>query len=201
TVLACQIVQAVLVGIVASRLSNDWWVVALVTAADLAVVFVIAEAAPRTWALQHTERAALVAARPVRFLALLPPLRLLSGLLIWVTNVLLPGKGLKAGPYVTEEEILALAEAAVADEVIEEEERELIESIIEFGDTVVREVMVPRPDMITVDTTFRIGDALEVMLLNGYSRIPVCGESIEDVAGLIIAKDLMRADRDGRSDE
>jgi CBS domain containing-hemolysin-like protein len=201
TLLTCQIVQAVLVGIVANRLSGSWWVVALVTAADVAVVFVIAEAAPTTWALQHTERAALLAARPVRFLALLPPLRFLAGMLIWLTNVLIPGKGLKAGPYVTEEEILALAEAAVADEVIEEEERELIESIIEFGDTVVREVMVPRTDMVTVDRTFRIGDALEVMLLNGFSRIPVCGDSIEDVVGLIIAKDLMRADRDGRGEE
>jgi CBS domain containing-hemolysin-like protein len=108
---------------------------------------------------------------------------------------------LKEGPYVTEEEILALAHAAVEEEVIQEEERELIESIIEFGDTVVREVMVPRPDMVTVDTTFRIGDALEVMLLNGYSRVPVSAEGIDDIVGVVIAKDLMRADRDGKGDE
>src|SRR5690606_33474784 len=97
--LACQIVQAVLVGIEANRISNDWWVVALAMAADVVVVFVIAEAAPRTWALQHTERAALLAAGPVRALALVPPLRALSSVLIWLTNVLIPGKGLKAGPY------------------------------------------------------------------------------------------------------
>jgi CBS domain containing-hemolysin-like protein len=201
TVLLCQIVQATLTGIVADQLSGDWWVVALVTFFNVAVVFVVAEAAPKTWALQHTDRAALIAAKPVRVLALFPPLRLLSRGLIGLTNVLLPGKGLKEGPYVTEDELLALAEAAVEEEVIQEEERELIESIIEFGDTVVREVMVPRPDMVTVDTTFRIGDALEVMLLNGYSRVPVTGKDIDDVVGVLIAKDLMRADRDGRGDQ
>ena len=57
--------------------------------------------------------------------------------------------------------------------MIEEDERELIESIIEFGDTIVREVMVPRPDMVTVAATFRVADVMEVLLLNGYSRLPV----------------------------
>jgi CBS domain containing-hemolysin-like protein len=171
-----------------------------VTFFNVAVVFVVAEAAPKTWALQHTDRAALIAAKPVRVLALLPPLRLLSRGLIGLTNVLLPGKGLKEGPYVTEDELLALAEAAVEEEVIQEGERELIESIIEFGDTVVREVMVPRTDMITIDTTFRVTDALEVMLLHGFSRVPVCGTGIDDVVGVIFAKDLMRCERDGKGD-
>jgi CBS domain containing-hemolysin-like protein len=82
--------------------------------------------------------------------------------------------------------------------VIEEDERALIESIIEFGDTVVREVMVPRPDMVTVAGDFRVADVMEVMLLNGYSRLPVCGDGIDDVVGLAYAKDLMRAERDGK---
>ncbi len=198
-VLVCQLVQATLTGIVTDRLSDRWWVVALVTFVNVGVVFVVAEAAPKTWAIQHTDRAALVAAKPVRVLAAFPPLRLLSRALIGLTNVILPGKGLKQGPYITEEELLALAEAAVEEEVIEEEERELIASIIEFGDTVVREVMVPRTDMVSVDSEFRVGDALEVMLLNGFSRIPVCGEGIDDIVGVIIAKDLMRAERDGRT--
>jgi CBS domain containing-hemolysin-like protein len=200
TVLVCQLVQATLTGIVADRLFGVWGV-ALATFVNVVLVFVIAEAAPKTWAIQHTDRAALLAAKPVRAIALFPPLRLLSRGLIGLTNVILPGKGLKKGPYVTEEELLALAEAAVEESVLKEEERELIASIIEFGDTVVREVMVPRPDMITVDADFRIGDALEVMLLNGYSRIPVCGQGIDDIVGVIFAKDLMRIDRDGRGDQ
>ena len=102
------------------------------------------------------------------------PLRLLSRGLIGLTNVLLPGKGLKRGPYTSEEELLAVADLAVEEDIIEAEERELIESVIELGDTVVREVMVPRPDMVTVTADFRIADAMEVVILNGYSRIPVC---------------------------
>ena len=70
--------------------------------------------------------------------------------LIGLTNVIVRGKGLKKGPFVSEQELLGIVEAAAEDEVIEHEERELIESIIEFGDTVAREVMVPRPDMVTI---------------------------------------------------
>ena len=97
--------------------------------------------------------------------------------------MILPGKGLKKGPFVSEEELLALADVAVEEDVIEHEERELIESIIEFGDTVVREVMVPRPDMVTVPADFRVADVMEVAILNGFSRVPVVGESIDDVVG------------------
>jgi Mg2+/Co2+ transporter CorC len=90
----------------------------------------------------------------------------------------------------------------IADEAgphgrIDVEERALVASIIDFGDTVVREVMVPRPDMITVEADFRAADVIEVMLLNGYSRLPACGVGIDDVVGLVYAKDLMRAERDG----
>ena len=88
-----------------------------------------------------------------------PPLRLVSRGLIGLTNVLLPGKGLKQGPFVSEQELLGIVGAAADDDVIEHEERELIESIIEFGDTVAREVMVPRPDMVIVpnDATVTAG--------------------------------------------
>ena len=100
----------------------------------------------------------------------------------------------------SEEELLAVADLAVEDAVIEAEERRLIESVIELGDTVVREVMVPRTDMVTVTADFRVADAMEVAILNGYSRIPVCGEGIDDVVGIVHAKDLMRAERDDQED-
>jgi CBS domain containing-hemolysin-like protein len=125
---------------------------------------------------------------------------MLSRGLIGLTNWILPGKGLKEGPFVSEEELLALADVAVEEEVLEAEERKLIEQIIEFGDTVIREVMVPRPDMVGVSQDFRVADAMEVVLLNGYSRLPVFGGSADDIAGLVYAKDLMRAERDGKSD-
>jgi CBS domain containing-hemolysin-like protein len=136
----------------------------------------------------------------VRAIADFRPLKLVSRGLIGLTNVILPGKGLKRGPFVSEEELLAVADLAVEESVIEAGERDLIESIIEFGDTVVREVMVPRPDMVTVQADFRVGDVLEIVLLNGYSRLPVIAEGIDDVVGIVYAKDLMRAQRDGKDD-
>ena len=83
---------------------------------------------------------------------------------------------------------------------LEQDERQLIESVIDFGDTIAREVMVPRPDMVTVAATFRVADVMEIMLLNGYSRLPACGHSSDDIVGLVYAKDLMRAERDGKED-
>jgi CBS domain containing-hemolysin-like protein len=196
----CLLVQATLVGVVGERLFG---VVGLVAAAavNVIVVFVLGESAPKTWAVLHPEPAALMTAGPVRFVVRLPPVRLLSRALIAVTNLVVPGKGLEQGPYMSEEELLAAAELGVEEGVIEADERVLIESIIEFGDTVVREVMVPRPDMVTVDTSFRLADVMEVALLNGYSRLPVRGEGIDDVVGLVYAKDLMRAERDGKERE
>jgi putative hemolysin len=197
-VLVCQLVQAALTGILADQLFGAWGA-AVATFFNVVLVFVLAEAAPKTWAVLHVDRAALAAARPVAALVRFPPLQLLSRGLIGLTNVLLPGKGLKQGPFVSEEEILALADVAVEEEVIEARERELIEQIIEFGDTVVREVMVPRPDMVTVPSDFLVADVMEVAILNGYSRLPATGADIDDVVGIVFAKDLMRAERDGQS--
>ena len=198
-VLSTQLVQSTLLGVLASRLLGGWGVVGA-TALNVTLFFVVAEVAPKTWAIQHTDRAALAAARPVQLLAGLPPLRLISRALIGLTNVLLPGKGLKRGPYTSEEELLAIADLALQEDVIEADERQLIESVIALGDTVAREVMVPRPDMATVTTDFRVADAMEVVILNGFSRLPVTGAGIDDIVGIVHAKELMRAERDGHEE-
>ena len=190
--------EAALVGVVGDRL---WGSVGALVAAvvNLAVVFVLAEAAPRRWAARRPDRAALAVSRPVRTLVRLAPVRRVGDALIWLSNVVVPGSGGDQGPYLAGQDPLASA-IGIDDGVIEQDELELIESIIDFGDTVAREVMVPRPDMITVDKDFRVADVIEVMLLNGYSRVPACGEGIDDVVGLVYAKDLMRAERDGNED-
>jgi putative hemolysin len=199
--IACQLVQATLVGVLANELLGPVGV-AVAIAVDVVVVFVLAESAPKTWAVLDPERVALAVARPVRALEAVAPLRWTARGLIGLTNLVLPGKGLKHGPFVSsDEELLAVAEIGVDEGVIEEEERALIESIITFGDTIVREVMVPRPDMVTVSAHFRVADVMEVILLNGYSRLPVCGDSLDDVVGLAYAKDLMGAERDRKQDE
>ena len=155
--LGCQTVQAALTGIVASNVFGPWGV-AVATVINVLVVFIIAEAAPKTWALQHTDRAALLTAPLVILLSRV--FRHIANVLIWVTNLILPGKGLEQGPFVTEEEIIALMGEAAEAAVIEEEERDLIESIIDFGDTVAREIMVPRTDMVTFEAEYRVADCV-----------------------------------------
>lgn len=199
-VLVSQIVQASLMGVLAGNLFGGWGVLVGVLL-NVSVMYVIAETAPKTWAIQNTERAALFCARPMKLLANFAPLRLLARMFIVITNLILPGRGLKEGPFVSEEELLAVAAEAAEAQSIEADEARLIESIIEFGDTVVHEVMVPRPDMVTVNSDFRAADVMEVVLLNGYSRVPVLGHGIDDIIGLVFAKDLMRAERDGREGE
>lgn len=171
-----------------------------VLVANVLIVFVLAEAVPRTLGILHTDRVALAAAGPVGALVRFAPVRLMARALIGVTNVLVPGKGLRQGPFASAQELLALADAALEDEVIEQGERDLIESVILFSGTIVREVMVPRTDMVTVPQDLRVADVLEVTALNGYSRVPAVGDGIDDVQGLIYVKDLIRAELDGRAD-
>jgi CBS domain containing-hemolysin-like protein len=198
-VLVCHLVSATLVGVLSERLFGALGV-AIATFFEVVVVFVFAEAAPKTWAVQHTERAALISAPVVAAIVNFPPVRLLARGLIGLSNVILPGKGLKEGPFVSEEELLATVDVALEEDVIEREERALIHSIIEFGDTVAREVMVPRPDMVAVEGRDRIGDVMEVAMAAGYSRIPVYEQGIDDICGVVFTKDLMRAEREGRAD-
>jgi magnesium and cobalt exporter, CNNM family len=200
TITICQTAQAFLTSILADRLFGT---VGLIVAFVLNVVvfFVLAEAVPKTYAVLHPERAALFSTGPTAALVGFPPLQLISRALIGLTNVLLPGKGLKQGPFVSEQELLGIVEAAAEDAVIEREERELIESIIEFGDTVAREVMVPRPDMVTIPHDATVSGALDIAIEHGFSRLPVMGEGEDDVVGLGHTKDLMRAEREGRGDE
>jgi len=198
-VLLCHLVAATLIGVVAERLFGPVGV-AIATAFEVVVVFVFAESLPKTWAVQHPERASLLTAPLVSAIVSFPPVRLLARGLIGLTNMIIPGKGLKEGPYVSEQEILALADAAVEEDVIEREERQLIHSIIEFGDTVVREVMIPRPDMVAIEARATVNDAMEVVMAAGFSRIPVYEQGIDDINGLLYAKDLMRAVRDKRGD-
>ena len=198
-VLLCHLVAATLVGLLAERAFGAAGV-AVAIFFEVVVIFVAAEAVPKTYAVQHPDRAALRVAPLVHAIAGFPLIRLLSRGLIGLANVLVPGKGLKEGPFVTEDELLALADVAQEEEVIEQTERALIHSIIQFGDTVVREVMVPRPDMVTVEARAKITDVMELIMSAGFSRVPVYEQGIDDVVGIVYAKDLMKALRHADGD-
>lgn len=195
----CQTVQATLTGVVAGRLFGPAGV-AIGVLLNVVVFFVFAEAVPKTYAVIHSDRAALSTSRFIRVLVSFAPLRAISQGLIGLTNIVVKGKGLQEGPFIKEQEFLGIVEAAAKEEVIEHEERELIESIIEFGDTIVREIMRPRPDFISVDSGMTIDSALDEAFEHGVSRLPVLKEDEdgnEDVLGIVYTKDLMKRIRAG----
>ncbi len=198
-VLSAQLVQITLVALVTvDQLAPAWLV--LVIFGDVCVLFVV-DVAARTFGVMHADRLAVALARPISALVLFPPVRLLTSGLIGAGNIVAPGKGLSTGPFALPEELVALADAAVQDAVLEPAERDLIESVIDFSDTVVREVMVPRTDMITLEGDVSVAAALELSSTAGFSRVPVVGENIDDVVGLIYVKDLIRAELDGKDQQ
>ncbi len=200
-VLICQLVSATLVGIVASDLFGGLGVLIGIVF-EIVVIFVFFEAVPKNWAVQNADRAALLSAPIVNTLIRFPPIRWLSSLLIGLANRIIgaddDGEGLPRS-YITDSELKAMADVAHEENVIEGDERTFIHSIIDFGDTVAREVMTPRPDMVTVEGDATVRDALEAALGAGYSRIPVEEDGIDDIIGIAYAKDLVRDERAGKA--
>jgi CBS domain containing-hemolysin-like protein len=187
--------------ILVALLAQDTWGESWVTLASLVFVllyFVVVEAMSKTFGIQNSDRVALALA-PVVFLLgrlLSYPTRWLIGL----ANVLLPGKGLREGPFVSEGDIRSMAEVGHEEGSIEEDEKELIHSIFEFGDTIVREVMVPRPDIVSIEDDRTLRDVQALVLEHGYSRIPVFHEDLDDVVGIVFAKDVLKALHQGKID-
>ena len=200
-VLICQLVSATLIGILANQWLGAWGVLAA-TIFEVVVIFVFFEAVPKNWAVHHPERAALASAPMVDWLTRFPPVRAISAVLIGMADLVLGRRGEASHvALVTESELLAMADVARDESVIEPQEREFIHSIIGFGDTVVREVMVPRPDMVALETGASVSDALVEALQAGYSRLPVYLESIDDVTGIAYTKDMIRIVRAGQGSE
>jgi putative hemolysin len=173
--------------------------VVVATVFEVVVIFVFFEAAPKNWAVHNPERAALFSAPVVTAVVRFPPVRAVSFVLIGLADLLIGRRGKRSSTRnVTESELLAMADVAHHDDAIEPEEREYIHSVIEFGDTVVREVMVPRPDMVTLTAESTVSEALEAALAAGYSRLPVHHRNVDDVVGIAYTKDLVRAERGGQ---
>lgn len=191
SVMVVQNGSAILVAMLAERTvsgGGDGWWVALISALFTLAYFVFVEAMSKTFGVLHSDRAALLVAPMVYGLgkALALPTRALIGL----ANVLIPGKGLKQGPFV-EDEIRSMAAAGQEEGALEKQEAEMIHSVFDFGDRLVREVMVPRPDVIAAPINEGVKKVLELMFKHGYSRIPVYQGGIDDIVGVVYAKDLL----------
>jgi CBS domain containing-hemolysin-like protein len=189
-VLAVEVTGVALATGVAARHLGTWTGVALTAVVASAALFVVAEVAPKTLAVQRSEDVARWTAPFVTWVA--RPLWPLASVLIKFGNVLAPGKGLAQGPFVTEEDLREMIDVAESDEVIEQSEREMIHSIFELGDTVVREIMVPRPDMVVASKDDPLAAVLDTILQAGHSRIPVYAEDRDKIVGLVYAKDVLR---------
>jgi len=198
-----ELVATVLVTVAALDLFDKVWQALLVTSVTMVVVSYIAiGVSPRTLGRQHPAPIALAAARLVhplaRFLGPLPQLLILVG------NALTPGRGFRDGPFASEAELRELVDLAEKNQVIEDREREMIHSVFELGDTIVREVMVPRTDVVFIESDKTLRQALSLALRSGFSRIPVIGEGADDVVGVAYLKDIVRrtyVHRDGESVE
>jgi magnesium and cobalt exporter, CNNM family len=200
-VLMCQLVSATLVGVLAGHLFGAAGVF-VATALEVIVIFVVFEAIPKNFAVQHLDATALTTAPIVGAMLRFWPIRWLSTLLLAVAQSVINLFGSSNdSSRVTDSEILAMADVAHEEEVIASEEREFIHSVIEFGDTVVREVMVPRIDMVDVPDATSVREALDLAIASGRSRLPVLGEGVDDVVGLVNLRHLAALVTQGRGEE
>ena len=152
--------------------------------------FIFLGVAPETLGLQHAERIAIFSAGLTLVLGkiFLPLVRFL----VLIGNAITPGKGYKAGPFASAEELRELVDRAEADDLIEAQEREMIHSVFELGETFAKEVMVPRTEVVWIEKEKTLRQAISLALRSGYSRIPVIGEDADDVLGIVYLKDISR---------
>src|SRR5688572_19195474 len=189
--LACELVATTLVALVTMGEYGATWSAALLTAGSMTLVsFVVVGVGPRTLGRQHAYAVGRVTAPLVRWLgrALGP----LASLLILIGNAVTPGKGYRQGPFATTVELRELVDLAEQRGVVEHGEREMINSVFALGDTIAREVMVPRTEMVWIEAPKTLRQALVLALRSGFSRIPVIGENVDDVLGVLYLKDLIR---------
>ncbi|RAG86053.1 hypothetical protein DN069_08540 [Streptacidiphilus pinicola] len=198
----CEMAATVLVTVVCVRFFPHTWQAVLVAIAAMVLVsFVAVGVSPRTIGRQHPLNSATAASY-----VLLPLARVMGPvprLLILLGNALTPGKGFREGPFASEAELRALVDLAEKDDLIEDDERRMVHSVFELGDTIVREVMVPRTDLVMIERGKSVRQTLTLALRSGFSRIPVVGENEDDVVGIAYLKDLVRrthANRDAESE-
>ncbi|MFH1736637.1 MAG: hemolysin family protein [Actinomycetota bacterium] len=195
TILLLTLVSQLSASSIAGTLSYKYfqsWGAAAATAVITLVIFIYCEVAPKTYAVENAERVVLRIAGPVYLLGKVfrPVVHFLTRLAT-ITTRLLGIKTTATGPYMTEEELLTAVEIGEEEGVIEEEEKKMIRHIFEFGDTIVREVMMPRPDMICIKETETMKDALKLIMNEGHSRIPAYKDTIDNITGILYARDLL----------
>jgi CBS domain containing-hemolysin-like protein len=188
--IACEATATVLmVAYLYDRFGYKW---ALIGAAAIMTVasFVVIGVGPRTLGRQHAYPIALGSALPLQAISVL--LAPISRLLILLGNALTPGRGFRNGPFASEIELREVVDLAQQRGVVAADERKMIQSVFELGDTPAREVMVPRTEMVWIESDKSAAQATSLAIRSGHSRMPVIGEDVDDVLGVVYLKDLVR---------
>ena len=194
--LLCEIGAIVLVStLVHELLGRAWWPSVLLSVAVMVVVsFVVVGVSPRTVGRQHAEGVALLVSGPLELVTrVLGPV---PTALILIGNAITPGRGFREGPFNSEAELRELVDLAEASALIESGERRMIHSVFELGDTIAREVMVPRTDIVFIERHKNLRQAMSLFLKSGYSRVPVVGDNLDEIVGFAYLKDIARRDFD-----
>jgi len=177
------------------------WGLFAAAATMVVVSFVVIGVGPRTVGRQNAYTIALSAALPLHAISVL--LTPISRLLVLIGNALTPGRGFRNGPFASEIELREVVDLAQQRGVVADDERRMIQSVFELGDTPAREVMVPRTEMVWIESDKTAAQALSLAVRSGHSRLPVIGENVDDVVGVVYLKDLVqqtRTEANGRAD-
>ncbi|MFC9788600.1 hemolysin family protein [Rhodococcus sp. NPDC127528] len=188
--IAAEICATVLLAAALLDMLARGWALVITAVVMVLINYVAIGVGPRTVGRQHAYSIALVAALPLQAIGVL--LSPVSRLLILVGNALTPGKGFRNGPFASEIELRELVDLAQERGVVADEERRMIQSVFELGDTPAREVMVPRTEMVWIEAGKSAGQATSLAVRSGHSRIPVIGENVDDVLGVVYLKDLVQ---------
>jgi CBS domain containing-hemolysin-like protein len=186
----CEFTATVLLAVILRRNYSSAQAMALTVAIMVVLSYVVVGVGPRTLGKQQPHKYArygIIVAYGLAFL--LGPV---TRILISVGNALTPGKGFRSGPFTSEAELRDLVDQAHERGLVESGEHEMIHSVFELGDTLVRELMVPRTDMVWVEKDKTLRQGLSLALRSGYSRIPVVGEGIDNIVGIVYVKDLAK---------
>ncbi|MBP3086658.1 hemolysin family protein [Mycolicibacterium fortuitum] len=188
--ITCEITATVLLAsFLDGHLGVGWGLVA--SAAIMVVTsFVAIGVGPRTVGRQNAYSIALISALPLQAISVL--LTPISRLLVLIGNALTPGRGFRNGPFASEIELREVVDLAQQRGVVADEERRMIQSVFELGDTPAREVMVPRTEMVWIESDKSAGQATSLAVRSGHSRIPVIGENVDDIVGVVYLKDLVQ---------
>ncbi|GAA2754385.1 hemolysin family protein [Amnibacterium kyonggiense] len=182
---------AVLVTLAFAAIVENPWLVLLIAAVIMTgVSFVLVGASPRSVGRTHPRGLLKAAAPIVRASRLI--LGPLANVLVWLGNRVTPGRARAASTFTSEEQLLSMVDEATELDVLEQVDRELIHSIFEWGDTPVREVMVPRTDMVTIESTSRADKAMRLLLDRALSRVPVRAKDADDIVGVLHLRDVAR---------